>query len=818
MSCSSSASALLPSKNLQIADPTTRPGVRYAVLCSTAHKQDTGSTIIDGIPFLENPAWALDEGQPRETLKCGNVRASYLYLFGCTASPDRPHYNWGGADASKIQLLGESIGSVLIRYASGTIDRIPLMFGYTIWWREGYNVSPEPFESDPAKQAVLNRALSVANGIRAGGSPYYLRILLRTEPVHTLALRGISGYACRAVFNGITFGNVLRGQLLTPGCFVELEAKPISSNNSAWLAHHTVSSTDPLPANQIEALRALKRVIYTFPSDITLREVKQALPIASSGFPGPAINFAGPAEATILTNVLLDNAIGLLGRIDNDTGMVHESAVGAPNYMGWVGYKPDLGLYYGDSYTRTHFIALLSNMGFITKAEAGIDYFDRWMMYFPKSYPKLQMGGGPVPGHATVIANKPHYYFDVLSKRNWRTKFKTRDYGNPETDGHGLLMLSRWRTWAKSGRTPEWVEARWESLHEAAEWIPWCLDHPELSLSEHGLLYSESEGGMEMESLYCNVPCYFGLLGYAEMAKVAGKEESAGRWSAQADRLLAAMNSYFPQTLATWGDVWDPEKVGGWGPATACVPIFEAAELHGYDAINRLPAGWADRTKRTYAMQSSKILPRYCNPSALGYGQGFITETALLLDQMDDATHMTEWMARFCFAPRQQYPFRVPESAVLKPDGSMWARGGDLGNGFQMGEVLLVCQIILGIDDYDEHLLKLMPRLPLGWNQVNISKWPVRVLSSGKSQMALLSLTVERNGHSKRCNVKLSFDMPIDNVALRLGPFPIDSRTVTVKVNRSLRSSTLFRSGDSKWIWVQLGPVCNLCVVESQVE
>ena len=55
-------------------------------------------------------------------------------------------------------------------------------------------------------------------------------------------------------------------------------------------------------------------------------------------------------------------------------------------------------------------------MGFLAKAEKAIDYFDRCMMYFPNSYPALQMAGRPVPGHATVMANKPHIYFDELSK------------------------------------------------------------------------------------------------------------------------------------------------------------------------------------------------------------------------------------------------------------------------------------------------------------------------------------------------------------------------------------------------------------------
>ena len=87
---------------------------------------------------------------------------------------------------------------------------------------------------------------------------------------------------------------------------------------------------------------------------------------------------------------------------------------------------------------------------------------------------------------------------------------------------------------------------------------------------------------------------------------------------------------------------------------------------------------------------------------------------------------------------------RVPDSVIMsvimKSNGSMWARGGDLGNLFQMGEVINVCDILIGIDDWNSGTLKLMPRLPIGWTGMSVHKWPVRVLSAGQSKMAMLSM------------------------------------------------------------------------------
>lgn len=93
-------------------------------------------------------------------------------------------------------------------------------------------------------------------------------------------------------------------------------------------------------------------------------------------------------------------------------------------------------------------------MGFADRAEAGVDFHLKHILAFPQGFPELNIAGKPVPGHATVVANKPFFYPDELAKRGWPTRLgpDMRDYGNPETDGHGLLMLQAWRTWEAEAR------------------------------------------------------------------------------------------------------------------------------------------------------------------------------------------------------------------------------------------------------------------------------------------------------------------------------------------------------------------------------
>ena len=130
-----------------------------------------------------------------------------------------------------------------------------------------------------------------------------------------------------------------------------------------------------------------------------------------------------------------------------------------------------------------------------------------------------------------------------------------------------------------------------------------------------------------------------------------------------------------------------------------------------------------------------------------------------------------------------------------------------MGNLFQMGEVINACDILLGIDDYHLRTLKLMPRLPIGWTGMSVHNWPVRVLSSGQSQMAMLSMELTRDKDCGNFNLKISVNKPVDNVAIRLGPFPPGAKKLIVRDNHGQVSATPFESGDSKWAWVRIGAI-----------
>jgi len=547
----------LSSAFVNATDSNSIKKINYAIL-KPADVKNNNVELVDGIPFLRSPLYQLKINKKNygfgdvyikpgidsayECLSNLNIKADFVYLLGCLNSIDITHPAWGGGDGFRNFFIGDNAGELTIGYASDKTDTIPLIFGYTAWWDQNYKASPEPFRSDPEIKKMLDDALCVANGLEGYSNTnknYYLKIKLRDEPAIWIGFKDNPKRTGYYQIDGLTFSGIDE-KIISKKYLIE-SGEQLPSKKASWLKNHTIDYGNSYPENRKKAIKTLREKFNTSLEDINEKTLA-ATPteITATNFPGPKISFSGSPIATLLTRIYYENANQILGRIDED-GMVHESGAKADNYNGFGGWTPDLQPFYDCAYTRFRGLTAIGHLGFKEKVNQSIKFFDKWMMYFPKSFPEIQIGGKPVPGHATVIANTPHVYFDVLKNLGWRTKYKTRDFGNPENDGHGLLMITRWRAWRKQGNTKKWIDDRWEAINEAAEYIPWCLDNPELSFSTNGLLHNESEGGMMKQSMYCDFVCYLGLLGYAEMAEVSGRKEKAVRWRNQAQRLFDAM-------------------------------------------------------------------------------------------------------------------------------------------------------------------------------------------------------------------------------------------------------------------------------------
>jgi hypothetical protein len=286
------------------------------------------------------------------------------------------------------------------------------------------------------------------------------------------------------------------------------------------------------------------------------------------------------------------------------------------------------------------------------------------------------------------------------------------------------------------------------------------------------------------------------------MAEAAGKHDEAQRWRAYAKRLGDGIGRYYPTRDPKFGDIWDPGKAAVWPFAhsdLAAVLIWP--DYYGLNIAN-MPAHWMARSRRTLKRQLAQCRPDHASPSAMGYGQCFITQGALLLDEMKDATRCVERLGELTYYSRFK-PYIIPEGTEMDPSGRWWHRTGDLGNGVQEGEAIKCVRIVLGIDGTQPGCTVFMPRLPLGWAEARAQGYPVMTLAHGQVVRRSVSFRLKRERGRDR--VEIGADGPLAGVRVRLGPYARDTRSVRVVVNGSSSVADAFVSGDSAWAWVD-GP------------
>jgi len=141
----------------------------------------------------------------------------------------------------------------------------------------------------------------------------------------------------------------------------------------------------------------------------------------------------------------------------------------------------------------------------------------------------------------------------------------------------------------------------------------------------------------------------------------------------------------------------------------------------------------------------------------------------------------------------------VPEGVQIDPTGRYLFRTGDQGNGVQEAEIVKIFRLLIGVDDNQPERLRIMPRLPYGWTEIAVSKYPALVEHNGNRETALLRYDLRRAGN--RLSLDISADRQLGSVSMRLGPFAKQPAATDVLVNGKHPSQPdIEQSGDSWWI------------------
>lgn len=717
----------------------------------------------------------------------------YLYLVGGYHSLDDGCPAWGTANVKQARFIGDTMGHLVIRYSDGTEDRVPLVFGYTMWYYSMWQKTSMPFKGEgaDAKLSSLLQNTLYLNGGYDGKDTGVIRIKIQNKGISSLIIEDNADKDGEPIFHGAYLvsgdpGNVSGGKINV-------------NTKDSFYKTHTIDSTNAYPDSVKESIAAIAKSVMTYEEDFENAPQFEY----PSGYNGSKVYFTGGPFAEIANGIVYNNLDNLINRTDSD-GFIHTSYKGSGcwEYWGFGAWNPGAGTFYTSYYARdgARAIMTLGSYGQNKKAQTAMTKANSYLMYWPDN--NLKIKGVDIPGHYTVVINDPLLYSKVLVPvAGWQTRYTQAKFGddyqnigNQETDGHGLMMLANYNVWKNQGAKASWVQDNWKYLKEAAEWIVWCYDHPDLSFVTRGLLYGESEGGMMEYTLYNNIPCCLGMYAYSEMAQAAGYTSEADKWLSIANNMTDAIN----KNLMKHGskERWDKSSFGFYHDPV----VTMMSDYYGYD-LNDMNQEWVTASRNIYEEDIQGIAKvGYFGASGLGYNHSMITQNALLLDNMADASKLMENLCRLCYAPRLPEPYLVPEGSTVDAQAGVVRRQGDLGNLVQLSEALKCYAISIGVSPVNNRILKIMPRLPEKWGY-DIQKYDVPNVDA-KLDMVV---TYPENG-LQTAQITLSETNNMDEVRFRFGPLPQDTTIACAQVNGKDVECTLEQSGDSTWAWVRFDP------------
>ena len=765
-----------------------RPSKKFFAL-PMAGGQPPAAKILEryGIPFLEAAAPLPTSGSMR--IDVGG-QVNRVFLLGMTESAGVRA--WADPrDESVRYFVGDNLGEIRLVYGDGSIQFFSLILGESVWWGVPFYQYPNPFPTDPHLRSALALALRLYPAAPVEDGKYVAVIVPRAEPLQYIEIKDSPLKKGSVAIDGITVecaeSNALSGAAiladgnLTPEFVDFARQKPLRAEG-----------TDDSEAKR--RLNILRHALYT--SDA---QFGQAVSVTvPDGFSGPMVTFRGTAYATILENAFYANVQDMLAKIDAD-GKYHTSTRGAVSWgpYGFGTYRENAGTYYQASWARDMGRASqeLTELGYTGKTAANADFCLRMARLWQEN-PSFKFHGELLPPHWGRIVNTPE------------------PPATFENDGHGLVALSLYKLWRRLPDRDAWLRSRWTDVKAAGDWIPWQFDHPEISQAADWVLCSSGEaagghGNSKGYALYPDAICMTALEALTQMAESIGETQSASLWRDCAKKMREALPARCLTTDPKYGRVWTIDLPGWPCQATALAPLVFLPDYKGFAPEDDDPS-WRPANEAAYQRLIDAYRPFGFYGQAMGYGQGFVSQAALLLDRMRDATVMLDWIAKQIYDPRFG-SFIVPEGVQIDPSGQFWYRAGDLGNGVQEAEIIKTLRIVIGVDDTEPQRLRIFPRMPYGWNQITVDKYPVLTKRSGKEEPALIRYNLRRSGDQMKFDI--SSNGELGTVTVRLGPFEGRPSTSKIRVNGGRPSKAVIeQSGDSWWarLRVSLSPASSV--------
>jgi hypothetical protein len=739
--------------------------------CPGASPTETLS--VRGVPFHTvregGRVAALPYGVELPVGSAAGEQVDALFFLGMVTRARSGECGWAGERFYGYQrklYLGDVLGRIHLLYDGNIMDAIPLIFGVNVWTYETFTlVQPheqpafpvfapyrEPLDSDPAAASLFHDSLLLHEN--ETGEKYTRYVFALRPRSRKLAWVTVRPWGAREAGVGVSAITALTGAV----------------DAGAW---RMTGAEYYVQKRYLPSLDRLSRRLYQFRDDLPHR-----FPASKpDGYRGPQIELSGAPEAELLTNVYYHNIYDMAAhKIDAD-GTPHTSTRDAPCY----GFYEGIGTYRQGGHYNYHdqiwsrdigrMLCELIEHGEHEAARKAAGHLLRYL-YDPSS-----------------VFTQPHWKRIVNASElgvfpeNYEGKSFQEFVQGRENDGHASVMLMLYRLYQHGCVDGAWLHAHERELVDAAEWSCWQMDNAAESGFDR-VLCSESEssngeyGGYD---LFSNAYSQAALAAFAALARALDEPELAARWQAYAGRLQDGIDAVFTADHPRYGRVLcEPESDNWPSELKRMASLLLMPETVGYDPAEDAP-GRMSIWENTYRAQKETFFSPMVGGS-MGYGQGYTTQAALLLDQVEDYTACLQWAARFSYHHTER-PYIVPEGVTYHPSGRFWYRHTDLGNCVQQTEIIKCVRLVLGLDDLQpEAGLRLVPRLADGWDRIEARGYPIVVSEAGERATVRVDWQYRRVTGGYEAVLKA--ERPIRIARVRVGPFP--RATLSVAVDGSI--------------------------------
>ena len=404
-----------------------------------------------------------------------------------------------------------------------------------------------------------------------------------------------------------------------------------------------------------------------------------------------------------------------------------------------------------------------------------------------------------------------------------------------ELDGDALMLLAFYNVWRFDGEKSAFAEELLDGTASVVTWMETLMDacrFGDLIPSRSELSGNPTGGAPLVLGIYPNFHAHLALRGLERMAAHVGRSAEAERCGRLASRLVVAMKERLvavPRIVAPltsvspgcWMNGLDAEtgkpfENSVWGVLTFPVwhwtrqiPFIGYADL-GYLSIPE--DGMEEIHRNSYRflmehMNRSRFFRKYGfvsntawsgtagthDDTMCGYGQGFVTQAALLMDDVNTYTkcleglstlaydggvtepasfEMNPWLFHECFSFENFEEGRDHTFGNLGNNVNIFDNPGDEGSMVQQAEPMKALLLVAGVAVDGTGVLRLKPRMPWNWSRLKVSGMPY----CGRNGCGRLDMELVHQRHLRKLTVHLESTQDLDGASFRAGPFPMYTR------------------------------------------